>query len=43
VSLPGVSVAFTQSAIPVGALLFIIAELLQLPHVLAKAARPDTA
>lgn len=42
VSLPAVSVAYTQSAIPMGSLLFIIAELLQLPHVLAKAARRDT-
>jgi TRAP-type C4-dicarboxylate transport system permease small subunit len=41
VSLPDVSVAYTQSAIPMGSALFIIAQLLQLPHVLAKAARPD--
>jgi TRAP-type C4-dicarboxylate transport system permease small subunit len=37
VSLPGVSVAFTQSVIPIGAVLFIIAEALVLPDVLREA------
>jgi TRAP-type C4-dicarboxylate transport system permease small subunit len=37
VSLPAVSVAWTQSVIPIGALLYVIAELLNLPQVLAEA------
>ncbi len=37
VSLTSVSVQLTQSAIPVGAVLFIIAELLHLPEVIASA------
>jgi TRAP-type C4-dicarboxylate transport system permease small subunit len=41
VSLPSVSVAWTQSVIPIGATLFVIASLLNLPAVLAEArARP---
>ncbi|MGE0874402.1 MAG: TRAP transporter small permease [Burkholderiales bacterium] len=41
VSLPQVSVMYTQSVIPVGAAMFVIAELLRLPEVLrAAAARP---
>lgn len=39
VSLPGVSVAYTQSVIPVSAVLFIIAEALVLPEVLREARR----
>lgn len=39
VSLPGVSVAYTQSVIPVSAVLFIIAEALALPEVLREARR----
>lgn len=38
VSLPEVPVSYTQSVIPVGALLFVIAELLRLPETLATAA-----
>lgn len=45
VSLPQVPVSLTQSAIPIGGALFIIAEALKLPEVLAKARagphRPD--
>lgn len=41
VSLPEVSVMYTQSVIPIGAVLFIIAELLNLPLVLAEARNPD--
>jgi TRAP-type C4-dicarboxylate transport system permease small subunit len=37
VSLPEVSSAFTQSVIPIGAALFVIAELLALPAVIAEA------
>ncbi len=37
VSLPGVSLQITQSVIPITAILFIIAELLRLPDVLAAA------
>jgi TRAP-type transport system small permease protein len=37
VSLPGVSVAYAQSVIPLGALLFVLAELLVLPEVLREA------
>ena len=39
VSLPGVSVAYAQSVIPIGALLFVLAELLVLPEVLREARR----
>jgi TRAP-type C4-dicarboxylate transport system permease small subunit len=39
VSLPGVSVAYAQSVIPVGAVLFIVAEALVLPEVLREARR----
>lgn len=38
VSLPGVSTQLTQSVIPVGAVLFVVAELLSLPLILR---RPD--
>jgi TRAP-type C4-dicarboxylate transport system permease small subunit len=42
VSLPGVSVMYTQSVVPIGAALFVIAELLRLPEVLrASAARTE--
>ncbi len=37
VSLPAVSVKYTQSVIPISAVLFIIAELLALPQLLARA------
>lgn len=37
VTLPDVSVAWTQSVIPIGAALYVIAELLNLPQVLAEA------
>ncbi|HSD44708.1 MAG TPA: TRAP transporter small permease [Burkholderiales bacterium] len=37
VSLPTVPVALTQSVIPIGATLYVIAELLNLPQVLAEA------
>jgi TRAP-type C4-dicarboxylate transport system permease small subunit len=37
ISLPSVSVAWTQSVIPIGAALFIVAELLVLPQRLAEA------
>lgn len=37
VSLPSVSVAWTQSVIPISAVLFVIAELLALPRVLREA------
>ncbi len=40
VSLPGVSVAYAQSVIPLGALLFVLAELLVLPEVLREARAP---
>lgn len=40
VSLPEISVNYTQSVIPIGAVLFIIAQLLNLPQVLADAAKP---
>lgn len=39
VSLPAVSVAYTQSVIPISAVLFIIAEALVLPEVLREARR----
>jgi TRAP-type C4-dicarboxylate transport system permease small subunit len=38
VSLPEVSVMYTQSVIPIGSVLFVIAELLRLPEVLRGAA-----
>ncbi|HVL58058.1 MAG TPA: TRAP transporter small permease [Burkholderiaceae bacterium] len=41
VSLPEVPVAVTQSVIPIGAVLFIVAELLRLPAVLEQARRPE--
>ncbi len=37
VSLPSISVAWTQSVIPIGSLLFIVAELLSLPRLIASA------
>lgn len=40
ISLPEVSTQVTQSVIPIGALLFIIAELLNLPEILREARRP---
>jgi TRAP-type C4-dicarboxylate transport system permease small subunit len=40
VSMPGVSVAYAQSVIPIGAVLFIIAEALSLPEIIRKARRP---
>ena len=40
VSLPAVSVQYTQSVIPISAVLFIIAELLRLPLLLAEARKP---
>lgn len=40
VSLPGVSVAVAQSVIPVGAVLFVIAEALALPETLREARAP---
>ena len=40
VSLPEISVNYTQSAIPIGAVLFIIAQILNLPQVLAEARNP---
>jgi TRAP-type C4-dicarboxylate transport system permease small subunit len=41
VSLPQISTRVTQSVIPIGAILFFIAEALGLPELLKKAARPD--
>jgi TRAP-type C4-dicarboxylate transport system permease small subunit len=41
VSLPNVSVQYTQSVIPIGAVLFIIAEALRLPQLLAEARKRD--
>jgi TRAP-type C4-dicarboxylate transport system permease small subunit len=38
VSLPAISVVYTQSVIPIGSVLFVIAELLRLPEVLRAAA-----
>ncbi|MBI2509896.1 MAG: TRAP transporter small permease, partial [Betaproteobacteria bacterium] len=38
VSIPEVSVKYTQSVIPIGAALFVIAELLRLPELLRAAA-----
>jgi TRAP-type transport system small permease protein len=43
VSLPAISVKYTQSVIPVGALLIIIAEVLTLPAALADARRGNVA
>ncbi|MCC7484019.1 MAG: TRAP transporter small permease [Burkholderiales bacterium] len=43
VSLPAVSVAWTQSVIPVSAVLIVIAEALVLPEVLREARRGDAA
>jgi TRAP-type transport system small permease protein len=43
VSLPAVSVKYTQSVIPIGALLIVIAELLTLPAALADARRGSAA
>jgi TRAP-type transport system small permease protein len=40
VSLPGVSVAYAQSVIPISALLFIVAELMVLPDLLREASQP---
>lgn len=40
VSIPQISVQYTQSVIPIGAALFIIAEVLSLPQLLADARRP---
>ncbi|MGH6611698.1 MAG: TRAP transporter small permease [Burkholderiaceae bacterium] len=40
VSLPHVSVAYAQSVIPIGAVLFIIAEAFALPEILREARRP---
>jgi hypothetical protein len=37
VSIPEVSVVYTQSVIPIGAALFVIAELLRLPELLRAA------
>jgi hypothetical protein len=39
ISLPTVSNQFTQSVIPIGAVLFIIAQLLSLPRTLEEARR----
>ena len=39
ISLPEVSVQYTQSVIPVGGALFVLAQLLSLPEVLARARR----
>lgn len=41
VSIPEISVNYTQSVIPIGAVLFIIAQLLNLPLVLAETRRPE--
>ncbi|MFZ5558306.1 MAG: TRAP transporter small permease [Pseudomonadota bacterium] len=41
VSLPEISVKYTQSVIPIGAALFVIAELLMLPDVLREALESD--
>lgn len=42
VSLPEVSVQYTQSVIPIGAVLFMIAEALRLPPLLAEARKRHT-
>jgi len=41
ISLPQISTRLTQSVIPIGAILFIIAEALGIPELLKKAASPD--
>ena len=41
VSLPQVPTRLTQSVIPIGAVLFIIAEILGLPELIRKAKKPD--
>lgn len=41
ISLPEVSLQLTQSVIPIGSVLFIIAELLRLPETLARAASTE--
>lgn len=43
VSLPFISQQLTQSAVPIGAALFIVAELLRLPEALAQVSAPDEA
>jgi TRAP-type C4-dicarboxylate transport system permease small subunit len=43
VSIPEISVAYTQSVIPISSLLFVIAEALVLPDVLREARRPKSA
>lgn len=40
VSLPQIPVSYTQSVIPIGSALFVIAELLRLPDLLSAAAAP---
>ena len=40
VSMPGVSVAFAQSVIPIGAVLFVVAQALSLPDALREARAP---
>jgi TRAP-type C4-dicarboxylate transport system permease small subunit len=40
VSLPGVSMAYAQSVIPISAMLFMLAEALALPEVLREAREP---
>jgi TRAP-type C4-dicarboxylate transport system permease small subunit len=39
VSLPAVSVAYAQSAVPIGAVLFVVAQLLVFPEMLREARR----
>lgn len=41
ISLPQIPTRLTQSVIPIGAILFFIAEALSIPELLKKAARPD--
>jgi TRAP-type C4-dicarboxylate transport system permease small subunit len=41
ISLPQVPTRLTQSVIPIGAIRFIIAELLGIPELLRKAGKPD--
>ena len=41
ISLPQIPTRLTQSVIPIGAILFFIAEALGIPELLKKAARPD--
>ena len=41
ISLPQVPTRLTQSVIPIGAILFIIAEALGIPELMKKAAKPD--